>query len=226
MTGPFGHGIDRMGHGHWPLGQVRSQSCQWCLGLIFPWPIKHFRDKYALQMFEKGYAECSHEEKLQVRLQHKNIHSLTGTGLPENHRHVRQSKRVDYAVLESNTRRCPHRGGGRGCVYSPQRCTPSWRRPPTSGNLGTGIPWTTRIARAGGTTAIVWGMITAAVAGESWRSFGEVFGGAVVATYGAIAGGFALVYMTAMAPQWQGPYFPGGLAAYLTQSLRWPREWL
>jgi len=22
MTGPFGHGIDKMGHGHWPLGQV------------------------------------------------------------------------------------------------------------------------------------------------------------------------------------------------------------
>jgi hypothetical protein len=100
-------------------------------------------------MFEKGYAECSHEEKLQVRLQHKNTHSLTGTGLPENHRHVRQSKRVDYAVLESNTRRCPHRGGGRGCVYSPQRCTPSWRRPPTSGHLRTGIPWTTRIAPGG-----------------------------------------------------------------------------
>ena len=22
MTGPFGHGIDRMGHSHWPFGQV------------------------------------------------------------------------------------------------------------------------------------------------------------------------------------------------------------
>jgi hypothetical protein len=33
MTGPFGHGIDRMGHGHWPLGQVmgidRSQKDSW-----------------------------------------------------------------------------------------------------------------------------------------------------------------------------------------------------
>jgi hypothetical protein len=26
MTGPFGHGIDRMGHGHWPLGQVTGMS--------------------------------------------------------------------------------------------------------------------------------------------------------------------------------------------------------
>src|ERR1700733_12541483 len=33
MTGPFGHGIDRMSHGHWPLGQVmgidRSQKDSW-----------------------------------------------------------------------------------------------------------------------------------------------------------------------------------------------------
>jgi len=57
---------------------------------------------------------------------------------------------------------------------------------------------------------------------EGQRPFGETFGGAVVATCGAIAGGFALAYVTAMAPQWQGPHFPGGLAAYLIQSLRWP----
>ena len=76
-------------------------------------------------------------------------------------------------------------------------------------------------ARVGGTTAIVWGVIAAAVAGESWRPFGEVFGCAVVATCGAIAGGFTSAYVTAMA-QWQGPHFPGGLAAYLIQSLRWP----
>ena len=36
-------------------------------------------------------------------------------------------------------------------------------------------------ARAGGTTAIIWGMVAATVAGESWRSFGEVFGGTAVA---------------------------------------------
>jgi hypothetical protein len=77
-------------------------------------------------------------------------------------------------------------------------------------------------AKIGGTIAVVWGAIAAAVAGESWRAFGEAFGGAVVATCGAIAGGFTLAYGTAMAPQWQGPHFPGGLAAYLIQSLRWP----
>jgi hypothetical protein len=66
-------------------------------------------------------------------------------------------------------------------------------------------------ARAGGTRAIVWGTITATVAGESWRSFGEVFG--------ATAGGFALVYVAAMAPQWQGPHFPGGLVAYLREQM-------
>jgi hypothetical protein len=45
------------------------------LGLIFALlkkprtePIGYFRGKYALQMFEKAYAECSHEEQLQVRL--------------------------------------------------------------------------------------------------------------------------------------------------------------
>jgi hypothetical protein len=74
-------------------------------------------------------------------------------------------------------------------------------------------------ARAGGTTAIIWGMVAATVAGESWRSFGEVFGGAVVATCGATAGGFALVYVMAMAPQWQGPHFPGGLVAYLREEM-------
>ena len=48
------------------------------IGLIFallkkprPQPIEYFRNKYALKMFKKGYAECSHEEQLQVRLQHK-----------------------------------------------------------------------------------------------------------------------------------------------------------
>lgn len=74
-------------------------------------------------------------------------------------------------------------------------------------------------ARAGGTTAIIWGMVAATVAGESWRSFGEVFGGAVAATCGATAGGFALVYVAAMAPQWQGPHFPGGLVAYLREQM-------
>jgi len=74
-------------------------------------------------------------------------------------------------------------------------------------------------ARVGGTTAVVWGVIAAVVAGEGWRPFGEDFGGAVVATCGAIAGGFALAYVAAMAPQWQGPHFPGGLASYLIQSL-------
>ena len=48
------------------------------LGLIFAllkkprtMPIGIYRDKYALQMFRKTYAECSHEEQLQERLQHK-----------------------------------------------------------------------------------------------------------------------------------------------------------
>ena len=77
-------------------------------------------------------------------------------------------------------------------------------------------------ARVGGATGLVWGMIAAVVAGESWRPFGEAFGGAVVATYGAIAGGFTVAYVIVIAPQWQGPQFPGGLAAYLIQSLRWP----
>lgn len=53
---------------------------------------------------------------------------------------------------------------------------------------------------------------------EGRRPFGETFGDTMV----AIAGGFALAYVAAMAPQWQGPHFPGGLAAYLIQSLRWP----
>jgi hypothetical protein len=52
---------------------------------------------------------------------------------------------------------------------------------------------------------------------DRWPS-GEIFGGTMV----AIAGGFALACVTAMASQWQGPHFPGGLAAYLIQSLRWP----
>jgi hypothetical protein len=26
MTKPFGHGIDRIGHGHWPLGQVVGRT--------------------------------------------------------------------------------------------------------------------------------------------------------------------------------------------------------
>jgi hypothetical protein len=76
-------------------------------------------------------------------------------------------------------------------------------------------------ARVGGTTALVWGVIAAAVAGEGWRPFGEAFGGAVVATCGAIAGGFGLAYVTTMVLQWQGPCFLGRLTAYLIQSLRW-----
>jgi hypothetical protein len=81
-------------------------------------------------------------------------------------------------------------------------------------------------AGIGGTTAIVWGVIAAAVAGEGWKPFGEAFGGAVVATCGAIAGGFGLAYATTMAPQRQGPHFPGGLVAYLIQSLGDLLEWL
>jgi len=45
----------------------------------------------------------------------------------------------------------------------------------------------------------------------------EIFGGTMVAI-----SGFALAYVTAMASQWLGSHFPGGLAAYLIQSLRWP----
>ena len=48
------------------------------LGLIFALlkkprtkPVEYFREKYALEMFRKVYVECSHEEQLQVRLQHK-----------------------------------------------------------------------------------------------------------------------------------------------------------
>ena len=41
----------------------------------------------------------------------------------------------------------------------------------------------------------------------------------MVATCGAIAGGFALAHVAAMAPQWQGPNFPGGLAAHLANDL-------
>ena len=55
-------------------------------------------------------------------------------------------------------------------------------------------------ARAGGKAASFAGGIAALVGGESWRPFGEAFGGAVVATCGAIAGGFALAYAAAMAP--------------------------
>jgi hypothetical protein len=50
------------------------------LGLIFAllkkprtMPIRYFRDKYDLEMFRKAYAECSHEEQLQVRPQHKHF---------------------------------------------------------------------------------------------------------------------------------------------------------
>ena len=57
---------------------------------------------------------------------------------------------------------------------------------------------------------------------EGRRPCEEIFGGAVAATYGAIAGGFVFAYVMAMASQWQGPHFPGGLAAYLIQSLRSP----
>ena len=45
-------------------------------------------------------------------------------------------------------------------------------------------------ASVGGTTGLIWEVIATVVAGESWRRFGEVFGGAMVATCGAIAGGF------------------------------------
>ena len=76
-------------------------------------------------------------------------------------------------------------------------------------------------ARFGGTTTPVWGAIVAVVAGESWRPFGAAFGGAMVATCGAIAGGFGLAYVTTMVLQWQGPCFLGRLTAYLIQSLRW-----
>ena len=76
-------------------------------------------------------------------------------------------------------------------------------------------------ARVGGTTGLVWGVVAAVVAGESWRPFGQAFGGAVMATCSAIAGGFVVAYVTAMMPQWQGPYFPGGLAAYLIQVLEY-----
>jgi hypothetical protein len=48
------------------------------LGLIFALlkkprmkPLGTFQDKYALQMFSKLYAECSHEEQLEAGLQHK-----------------------------------------------------------------------------------------------------------------------------------------------------------
>ena len=48
------------------------------LGLILPLlmkpmtkPIEYYRDKYALKKFRKAYAECSHEEQLEVRPQDK-----------------------------------------------------------------------------------------------------------------------------------------------------------
>src|SRR5271168_3347628 len=61
-------------------------------------------------------------------------------------------------------------------------------------------------ARVGGTAAPIAGVIAALVGGEIWRPFGEALGGAVVATCGAIAGGFALAYVAAMAPQWSWVY--------------------
>ena len=57
---------------------------------------------------------------------------------------------------------------------------------------------------------------------EGRRPCEEIFGGAVAATFGAIAGGFVFAYVMAMVPQWRGPHFQSGLAAYLIQSLRWP----
>lgn len=176
------------------------------LGLIFALmlkpetkPVEHFRNKYARDLFGKTYNECLRGEQLKVC-------NMVIVKARKSNRTVNTVMRRFRALLAG-----VHIGAVVAVGYTVLNDVN-----PVGVGLQLAAAWTLAYcaqvvcARFGGTTTPVWGAIVAAVAGESWRPFGAAFGGAMVATCGAIAGGFAAAYL---ALQWQ--HFPVGPAVYL-----------